>query len=380
MSLNPALNISDLRRLAQKRLPRMVFDYIDGGADDEVTLRDNSHRFSDYQLLGHVLKDVSSIDLSTTIMGAESALPFVTAPTAAQRLFHPMQGERAMARAASKAGTIFSLSTLGSVAIEEIAENCQGPKWFQVYVWRDRVLVKDILDRVRAAGFTGLILTVDMPVAGNRERDPRNGFSIPPKITAKTAMQALVRPGYLLDLACSPTILPVNFPDTGEREGIIELVNRQFDNSVTWDYAAWLKEVWSGPLAIKGISRTDDAETALSIGANAVWLSNHGGRQLDTAPATIDLLAALAEAVHARNGTLIFDGGIRRGSDIAKALALGADGVAIGRAALYGLAAGGEAGVQRAIDILTAELIRTMQLLGAGSVADLTPDLVLTPK
>lgn len=375
MNLKSALNISDLRTLAKRRLPRMVFDYIDGGADDEVTLRENLSRFAAYKLSGDVLVDVSSVDLSCRIMGAESDLPFLIAPTAASRLFHPKAGERAVARAAAEAGMIYSISTLGSVPIEDISEICSGPKWFQVYVWRDRELVKSVLDRVRAAGFTGLILTVDMPVAGNRERDPRNGFSIPPRVNIKTATQALARPGYLYDVATSPTIGPVNFPDTGEREGIVELVNRQFDNSVTWEYASWLKEVWGGPMAIKGIMHARDAERAISAGVDVVWISNHGGRQLDTAPATIDVLSGIATAVKGR-AEVIFDGGIRRGSDIAKALAVGADAVAIGRPYLYGLAAGGEAGVARAIDILRSELIRALQLLGCSDISALKPDHV----
>ena len=379
MKVENALNISDLRRLAKRRLPRMVFDYIDGGADDEITLRENSSRFCDIKLKHNVLVDVSKVSLKRQIFGQESRLPFLISPTASSRLFHPRQGERGVANAASRAGMIYSISTLGSVTIEEIGEICPGPKWFQVYVWRDREMMTGLLERIRKAGFSGLILTVDMPVAGNRERDPRNGFSIPPKINRKTAFQAAMRPGYLLDLMQTPPIQPVNFPRTKGGEGIIEFVNKQFDNTVTWEYAAWLKEAWGGPFMVKGISHGADAERAIAAGVDGIWISNHGGRQLDTAPASIDCLPEIAKAVAGR-ASVIMDGGIRRGSDIVKALALGADMVGIGRPYLYGLAAGGEAGVDRAISILKEELRRTMQLMGVCRVDDLSAEQIILPK
>ncbi|MEL6829308.1 MAG: alpha-hydroxy acid oxidase [Pseudomonadota bacterium] len=367
MALDRCFNISDLRSLAKKKLPKMVFDYIDGAADDEITLRENVSRFADYKLVWKTLVDVSEINTKSRLMGAQTDLPFVISPTAATRLFHPRQGERAVARASHKAGMIYSISTLGSVSIEEIGEICPGPKWFQVYVWRDKALVETILERIKAAGFTGLILTVDMPVAGWRERDPRNDFEIPPKVTHRNAWQALQRPGYLWDLATTPKIGPANFPDPGAQGGLMGFVNSQFDRSVTWDYAKWLKEAWGGPLAIKGISRPDDARRVIDCGADTVWVSNHGGRQLDTAPATIDTLPGIVEAVGG-DAEIIFDGGIRRGTDIVKALALGATGVAIGRAYLFGVAAGGEAGVSKAISLLRDELERAMALLGAPSI------------
>ncbi|MCI4645956.1 MAG: alpha-hydroxy-acid oxidizing protein [Hyphomonadaceae bacterium] len=378
MSLKRALNIADLRDLARQRLPRMVFDYIDGGAEDEITLNANRARLSQYRLRWNALVDVSTVDLSTSLMGTKTSLPFLISPTAASRLFHPREGERAVARAAQKAGMIYSISTIGSVSIEEIAKLSDGPKWFQVYVWRDKSLVEGILDRVRGAGFTGLILTVDVPVAGNRERDPRNDFTIPPRITPRTVTQMLTRPGYLWDVATTPTINPANFPDQRSRGGIIEFINSQFDTSVTWDYAKWLKEAWGGPLAIKGISHGRDAVRAIEAGADAVWVSNHGGRQLDTAPATIDTLDEVVQAVAGR-AEVIFDGGVRRGSDIAKALTLGASGVAIGRAYLYGLAAAGEPGVEKAIDILRDELERTLRLMGCPQLNALDRRLLDLP-
>lgn len=381
MNIDTAINIADLRTLARKRLPRMIFDYIDGGAEDEVTLRRSVSRYDDYELTGHVLRDVSAIDTSLPDFADGMPLPFFIAPTAASRLFHPAAGERAVASAAMKAGIVYSASTLASVEVEVLHKLCPAPKWFQIYVWKDRDLVAGILDRVRRAGFETLVLTVDTPVAGKRERDPRNGFSVPPKITAQTVSQVLARPRYLFDVATGTKIGPANFPPdltTAEGEGIAEFINRQFDASVTWEYVRWLKEAWNGPLAVKGISRTDDARRAVDAGADYVWLSNHGGRQLDTAMPTIDLLPAMAEAL-AGDAKLIVDGGVRRGSHIFKALARGADVVAIGRAYLYGLAAGGEAGVTRAIDILAGELRRTMALTGCASIADIRGAEVLPP-
>jgi len=378
-SLSSAHNISDLRALAKRRLPRMVFDYIDGGSDDEITLGDNPGRFADYKLLFKTLVDISSIDLKTRVMGADSAAPIIVTPTAAQRLFHPRDGEAAVARAAKKAGLVYCLSTLGSTSIEDIARLTDGPKWFQVYVWKDRAIVEQALERARAAGFTGVILTVDVPVAGNRERDHVNAFTIPPKINAKTVSQVLARPGYLWDMATTPEVQAANWADmdTGGM-GIIQFLNSQFDRTVTWEDAKWMKDVWGGPFAIKGIARADDARRCLDAGADAVWISNHGGRQLDTSPATIDTLPDIVAAVRGQ-ADIILDGGIRRGTDIIKAIALGATAVAVGRPYLYGLGAAGEAGVSHALDFLISSLERDMALTGAARLSDLTPDFVRCP-
>lgn len=378
-SLSTANNIADLRALAKERLPRMVFDYIDGGADDEITLGDNPSRFSDYKLMFKTLVDVASIDMSTTVMGAKSAAPIIVTPTAAQRLFHPRGGESAVARAAQKAGLIYCLSTLGSASIERIAELTDGPKWFQVYVWKDKAIVEKALERARKAGFTGVILTVDVPVAGNRERDHVNAFTIPPKINAKTVSQVLARPGYLFDMLSTPEIIAANWADmdTGGM-GIIEFLNSQFDRSVTWEDARWMKEIWGGPFAVKGICRADDARRCVEIGADAVWISNHGGRQLDTSPATIDTLPEIVAAVRGQ-AEIILDGGIRRGTDIIKALALGANAVAVGRPYLYGLGAAGEAGVSHALNFLMTSLERDMALTGVSKLSDLTADFVRRP-
>lgn len=375
-----AHNIAALRREARRRLPRMVFDYIDGGADDEITLGANNRRFCDYELLFKSLVDISGIDTSTTVMGDAASAPIIVTPTAVQRLFHPREGEAAVARAAKKAGLIHCLSTLASTTIEDIARFNDGPKWFQVYVWKDRALVEQALERARAAGFTGLILTVDVPVAGNRERDLVNAFSVPPEINAKTVSQVLARPGYLWDIATTSKISTANWVDLETRDmGIAEFLDTQFDRTVTWEDAKWMKEVWGGPFAIKGICRADDARRCVDAGADAVWISNHGGRQLDTAPATIDTLADVVAAV-SDQAEVILDGGIRRGTDIVKAVALGAKAVAVGRPYLYGLGAGGEAGVTRALDILTSALRRDMALTGVTRLDDLSPDFVRKPR
>lgn len=378
--IEDAHNIAALRQHARRRLPRMVFDYIDGGSDDEFTLAANNRRFANYELLFKSLVDISRIDTSTTVMGARTSAPVIVTPTAVQRLFHPRAGEAAVARAARAKGLIYCLSTLASTTIEEIAGHNDGPKWFQVYVWKDRALVEQAMERARAAGFTGLILTVDVPVAGNRERDILNAFSVPPEINARTVGQVLARPGYLWDIATTPKISTANWADmdTGGM-GIVEFLNSQFDRTVTWEDAKWMKETWGGPFAVKGICRADDARRCIDIGADAVWISNHGGRQLDTAPATIDTLGDIATAVN-RQAEVILDGGIRRGTDIIKAVALGANAVAVGRPYLYGLGAAGEAGVRRALDILLNALERDMALTGVAKLSELTPDFVRKPR
>ena len=371
-----ARNIADLRALARARLPRMVFDYIDGGADDELTLRRNEARLGEVELTWDALVDVAAIDTGATLMGERMALPFFISPTAASRLFHPRGGEIAVARAAHAAGVAYACSTLASTTIEAIAAAApSGPKWFQVYVWKDRALVSETLARARAAGFSAVILTVDVPVAGNRERDYANRFTIPPKLNWRTATQSLARPGYLWDLMSTPRIGAANFEHVNIDGGVMQFINAQFDRSVSWEDARWLREQWGGKFAVKGLSTPGDARRAIAIGADAVWVSNHGGRQLGAAPATIDTLPAIAEAVRGE-AEIVFDGGVRRGTDIVKALALGADAVALGRAYLWGLAAGGEAGVARALALMQEELRRAMALLGRASIGALTRDLV----
>lgn len=359
--------------MARRRLPRMVFDYMDGGADDEVSVRRNPGGFLRYDLVPRVLRNVEHADLGTTVLGSAIRFPVICAPTGASRLFHH-EGETAVARAAYSAGTIYSLSSVSTRSIEEIAALNDGPKWFQIYVWRDRAILKDFIARCRDAGYTALCLTVDVPVAGKRERDLHNGFTVPPRIGVRSISDALRRPSWLWRFLTSPRI---NFSNVQGHAGavtsmasVMEYISRQLDPSVTWEDAAWMIEEWKGPFAIKGILDARDAERAVKIGATGIIVSNHGGRQLDHTPAPIEVLPEIAAAVNGR-AEVILDGGIRRGTDVLKALALGAKACMIGRPYLYGLAAGGEAGVGRALEILRSELERDIKLLGCRSVAEL---------
>jgi L-lactate dehydrogenase (cytochrome) len=375
-----AFNIADLRRRARARLPRMVFDYMDGGADDECTLRANAQRFRDYELTWDALRDIAALSTATTVLGCATQLPLVICPTATSRLFDPRGGERAVARAAHAAGIIYSCSALATTSFEDIAAVNPGPKWFQLYAWKDRGILREMLTRAKAAGFTAAILTVDVPVAGNRERDLYNDFTVPPRVTVRTALQALARPGYLCRLWSTPRLRPEIVHDVMPAidGSIIEFLNRQLDHSLTWQDIVWMIDAWDGEFAIKGVSTVADARRCVDIGATGVWISNHGGRQLDTAPATIDTLEPIVQAVGDRAQVLL-DGGVRRGTDIVKALALGARAVGIGRAYLYGLAAAGEAGVARAIGLLAEELRRDLALMGYSDIKSIRRDSVIAP-
>jgi L-lactate dehydrogenase (cytochrome) len=376
--VDAAFSIADLRRLAEKRLPRGPFGYMDGAAEDEVALRRNSAGFGDYRLVGHTLKDVSEIDTSHTILGTPSTMPILLSPTGFGRLFHH-EGERASARAAERAGLIFTLSTLATVSPEEIAQVANGPRWFQLYVWKDRSITTDIIQRVRAAGFDTLVLTVDTPVAGRRERDYRNGFTIPPTVGLRTLLDGARKPSWWYGFM---TTEPLDFavvsrytPGGTGPGGVMGYINSQFDQTLSWDDAAAIREEWGGRFVIKGVQCVEDARRCVDIGADAVMLSNHGGRQLDHAVAPIDLLPEVVDAVGGQITTIV-DGGIRRGTDILKALALGADACSIGRAYLYGLGAGGERGVTRALQMLEAELRVAMTLAGCRSVKEIDSSVI----
>jgi len=372
-----AHNIRDLRRFARLRVPRPMFHYLDGAADDEVTLARNVSDFDRYELLPRYLVDVSHIDTRTTVMGAPVDFPVVLAPTGMSRLFHN-DGELAVSAAAAEAGTVYSLSTVSTYSIEQVAQVCPGPKWFQLYVFRDRGLITEFIARCRQTQFHGLCLTVDVPVPGNRERDLRTGMVIPPRFTARSWFDFFLHPLWSLAYVLSEPFQLANVAHkapVNERE-LITLVGylaRQFDPSVNWDDAAWIIEQWKGPFAIKGIACVEDAVRAADIGATAVILSNHGGRQLDGAPSPISLLAEVKAAVGDRV-EIILDGGVRRGTDVLKALALGAQACMIGRAYLFGLGAGGKAGVARALALLKAEIVRDMGLLGVTRVQHITRD------
>lgn len=378
-ALERAYNIEDLRRLAQVRLPKPMFDYIDGGADDEYSLRRNRESFARYQLLPRYLVDVSHVDTRTSVLGQLIEWPVVLAPTGMSRLFHH-DGERAVARAASHAGTYYSLSSMASVSIEDIGQQTSGPKCFQIYLFRDRGLTREFVQRARASGYDSLCLTVDMPVAGNRERDHRSGMTLPPRLGVKGLLSMLSRPYWCWKLATTPTVLLANVAHriaAGSTEvvSLMSYINSQFDSAATWEQIAWLIEEWQGPFAIKGILSSQDAVRAVELGASAIVISNHGGRQLDGVPAPLEMLPQIASRVAGR-AEIIIDGGIRRGTDVLKAIALGARACMIGRPYLYGLAAGGELGVTRALSLLRAEIVRAMALLGVRSVAELSADSI----
>lgn len=381
--MSPALtachSIADLRLLARKRLPKVFFDYIDGAAEDEITMQRNSSGFNKYELLPKVLTDVASVNLSTTIQGVQTDLPLIFSPTGGQRLFHHL-GELAVLPVAEKENLIFTLSSMATHNIEVVGQAAKCNKWFQIYVWKDRGVVRDFIERCRVAGYKGLCLTVDVQTSGQRERDLRNGFTLPPKFTAASLVDMALHPSWWWHTLSKPTITLANVAGlTGKAvenaTSMGQYAASQLDPSVTWDDLAWMIEQWGGPFLVKGIVRADDAQRAVSTGATGIIISNHGGRQLDHAIAPVAALPAIAEAI-GESTQIILDGGIRRGSDIIKALALGADACMIGRPYLFGLAAGGQEGVQRAIDILKSELQRSMRLLGCNDIRQLNPGLL----
>jgi L-lactate dehydrogenase (cytochrome) len=381
--VDAAFSISDLRRLTQRRLPKGPFGYMDGAAEDEFALRRNSEGFHDYRLVGHTLKDVSEIDLTHTILGTPSSLPILCSPTGFGRLFHH-EGERAVARAAEKAGLIYTLSTLATVSPENIAEVANGPRWFQLYVWKDRSITTDIIERVKASGFDTLVLTVDTPVAGRRERDYHNGFTIPPTVGLRTLLDGARKPswwyGFMSTEPLDFAVVSRYTPGGTGPGGVMGYINEQFDQTLSWDDAAAIKQEWAKGgrnrrFVIKGVQCVEDAKRCVEIGADAVMLSNHGGRQLDHAVAPIDLLPEVVDEVGGQITTIV-DGGIRRGTDILKALALGADACSIGRAYLYGLGAGGEKGVARAFELLANELRVAMTLAGCRSIKEIDASVI----
>lgn len=372
--IDNCFSITDLRNLARRKLPRVIFDYLEGGAEDEVTLYRNNAGFGAYDLIPRTLVDVSEIDLSTTILGQEVTFPVVLSPTGMSRLFHH-QGEMAVVPAADRAGIIYSLSSVSSYDIETVGKATDGPKWFQIYVWRDRVVIRDFIQRCREAGYQALCLTVDLAVLGKRERDLRNGMTMPPQLSMGSILDAALHPCWSWNYITRPKLELANIasmPELGLDNVTTQSqhVNQQLDPSVTWDDLAWMVEQWNGPFAVKGILSATDARMAVETGVNGIIVSNHGGRQLDHAAAPVDVLPEIIDAVGDR-AEVILDGGIRRGSDVVKALSLGARACMMGRPYLYGLGAGGQPGVARAIEIIRSEIQRTMQLTGCTRVADL---------
>ena len=376
------LNIEDLRRLAARRAPRVVFDYLDGGAEAEMTLRANVRAFEAVTFRPRGAVAIPEVDIRTTVMGARLALPFILAPVGSTRMFYP-RGEELAAHAAGVAGTAYILSTLSGTNMEDVQAATKGPAWYQVYLVGGREIATAMLERVRKAGFTALVLTIDTPVSGMREKDLRNGTkellgrgpSMLPYLP-----QMLARPRWLAGMLADGGLM--KFPNVLLPEGPMPYadVGRALEQSVvSWSDFAWIRELWKGPIMVKGVLTSDDAHRAVDAGASAVVVSNHGGRQLDGVAATLHALPEVVSAVGDRIEVLV-DGGIRRGGDIVKAMCLGARAVLVGRAYAYGLAAAGEAGVQRAIDILRTDLVRTLKLLGCKSVSELDRSYIDVPK
>ncbi|MEX2524328.1 MAG: alpha-hydroxy acid oxidase [Gammaproteobacteria bacterium] len=369
-------SIADLRKLAKKRLPRMAFDYMDGGSDDEVTLYRNSAGFGAWELLPRTLVDVSEIDTRTRVMGQAVDWPVILAPTGLNRLFHH-RGELDVAPVAAESGTIYSLSSMSSYDIETVGRATTGPKWFQIYVWKDRSLVREFIQRCRDSGYHALCLTVDLAAFGKRERDLHNGMTMPPKLTFSTMADIAMHPYWWWHVLTTPSMTLANVVGkSGEQNDATSLTayfHEQMDSSVTWEDMTWMIEEWGGPFAIKGVTCAEDAVKAVETGATGIIVSNHGGRQLDHSPAPIDVLPEIVAAVEGRADVML-DGGVRRGTDVVKALALGASACMIGRPYLYGLGSGGRAGVDRALTILRDEFLLAMKLVGCRSVGELTPD------
>jgi isopentenyl diphosphate isomerase/L-lactate dehydrogenase-like FMN-dependent dehydrogenase len=384
-SLQPprVVNIADLRKIARRRLPRVVFDYIDGGADGEITLRENSRAFDTVTFRPRCAVATASCDLRTTLLGMPLSMPLILAPVGSSRLFYP-RGEEVAAKAAGEAGTAYTLSTLSGCLLEDVAKATTGPVLYQLYRVGGRDCALGAIGRARAAGYSALVVTIDTPVAGLRERDFRNGMK--QLITRKLGPmvpfipQFLMRPGWLAGFLGDGGMM--KFPNVvvpGEGAMPYADIGAALEQSmVSWQDFRWIRDAWSGPIVVKGVHIGDDARKAVDMGADALVVSNHGGRQLDGVPATLRVLPEVVAAVGDRIEVLL-DGGIRRGSDVAKALCLGARGVLVGRAYAYGLGAAGGPGVTRAIDILRTDLVRTMKLLGCGSVAQLDASYVDVP-
>lgn len=375
--LERVLDVAEMRELARRRVPKAVFDFVEGAAEDEVTLNRARRAFADVVFRGEVLRDVSSVDVSTNVLGAPSALPFAFAPTGFTRMSHTA-GEHALAAVADRAGIPMSLSTMGSVSIEDLAPwSAKARRWFQLYVWRDRGATRDLIRRAAAAGYEALIVTVDVPIGGARYRDTRNGFSFPPSLSVRTFLDGVRHPAWTFDFL---TTEPLGFASLRDWDGTTgeSLVNRLFDSSITFDDLAWVRSEWPGALVVKGVQTPADARAAAAVGADAVVVSTHGGRQLDRAAATLDLLPPVRQEI-GDDAEVWLDTGILSGGDIVAALALGADFTLLGRASLYGLMAGGEAGARRVIEIIETQLRRTLALVGTTSLDGLSSDVVARP-
>ncbi|MGI9272646.1 MAG: alpha-hydroxy acid oxidase [Woeseiaceae bacterium] len=374
MRIKHCNNLLDFRHIARRRLPGPVFHYLDGGADDEISLARNVSAYNDYELLPSQLHDVSNVNLQTTLFGETVDWPVMISPTGASKLFH-RAAEPGVARAAAKFGMVYSLSTLGTTSIEDVAAASDGPKLYQLYIFKDRGLTEEWIERSKAAGYKALALTVDVAISGNRERDLVHGFAKPPRSRIKQVLSFARHPGWLYRAIVRKELDMVNITTSEAaaraiKTGIRRFIDDELERSLTWRDVDWLANRWGGPLVIKGVQTVDDCRRAADAGATAVMISNHGGRQLDSAPAPVDCIADIADALRDRL-EIICDGGIRRGNHVVKALALGANACSIGRGYVYALAAGGQPGVEHALTLLRAEVERTMALVGCNSVGQI---------
>ncbi len=374
MSLKDCYNFEDFRKLAKKKLPSPIFHYIDGGADDETTLKRNTNSFDDCDLVPNILRSVGEPDLSTTVFGRKIDMPIFLSPTAMQSLYHP-DGDKASARAAEKFGTMYSMSTMASFSIEEIANISSGPKLFQLYIHKDKSFTDDLIDRCKRANFDGLCLTVDTLVAGNRERDHRTGFTTPPKFTLESLVNFAIKPGWLFRYFTNKKFELANIKHKTDKgtnitKSVIDYVNEQYDPKMNWGDAEYCVKKWNGPFALKGVMSVEDAKRAVDIGCTAIIISNHGGRQLDGSRTPFDQLKAISDVVGDKL-EIILDGGVRRGTHVLKALAAGATACSFGKAFLFSLGAGGQQGVERLLQNMHDEIRRDMILMGCKNVKEL---------
>ncbi len=380
MNINDCYNFADFRKLAKKKLPAPIFHYIDGGSDDEVTLNRNTNAFNDCDLVPNILANVGEPDLSTTLFGRKIEMPLFLSPTAMQSLYTP-EGDKASARAAEKYGTMYSMSTMASFSIEEIANISSGPKLFQLYVHKDQSITDDLIDRCKRANFDGLCLTVDTLVAGNRERDHRTGFTTPPKLTIESLLSFAMRPEWVFKYLTNKKFELANIKHKTDKgtniaKSVIDYINEQYDPEMNWKDAEYCIKRWNGPFALKGVMSVEDARRAIDIGCTAIMISNHGGRQLDGSRSPFDQVKAISDAVGDKL-EIILDGGVRRGTHVLKALAAGATACSFGKAFLFSLGAGGQKGVERLLDNMQKEIRRNMILMGCKKIKDLDASKVI---
>ena len=380
MNINDCYNFEDFRKLAKKKLPAPIFHYIDGGADDEVTLNRNTDAFNDCDLVPNILNSVGEPDLSTTVFGRKISMPLFLSPTAMQSLYDP-DGDKASARAAEKFDTIYSMSTMASFSIEEVANVSSGPKLFQLYIHKDKSITDDLIERCNRANFDGMCITVDTLVAGNRERDHRTGFTTPPKFTLDSLLSFAMRPGWVFKYFTNKKFELANIKNKTDKgtniaKSVMDYINEQYDPAMNWKDAEYCIKKWNKPMALKGVMSVEDAKRAIDIGCTAIMISNHGGRQLDGSRSPFDQVKAISDAVGDKL-EIILDGGVRRGTHVLKALAAGATACSFGKAFLFSLGAGGQKGVERLLENMQKEIRRNMILMGCKSVKDLDASKII---